>query len=265
MGIEDYWQTVYSNWYHNSPDCAGCKANDGNNYWTPYFARGSAEPDVLFLGIDPGGAYGPNEKEMPRFYKDEVRDTGGYEAPTPDEWQRETDPTAVPDGADGFAEKLLELDGSVEITFTNIKKCSEIRDPSEFETEENHSVEYDRGKYNSKAETNCSEAYLAKELDLLSPKIICTFGKAKDYLLPHYGISPKQISDHSELIENGLLKAYTEPQTILPVYHFSQRWANVTDGIPEKRLKEIKLTQGYQTDMKEPYQRLVAESIYAHL
>lgn len=264
MGIEELWRNIYSNWYHNSSKCANCKANDEKNFWQPYYGIGSADPDVLFIGIDPGGAYGPGEKEMPRFYKNEKRDTG-YEAPEPGDWSRKTDPLDVPGEAKGFVAKLLKLDDSLEITFTNVKKCSEIRSPNNFETEDTTSIEFDRREYNKSGEKTCSTAYLERELELLSPDVICTFGKAKNYILPHFGITSKSISSHTQMADSGLLSAYTEPQTILPVYHFSQRWTNITDAVPKEKLLKIRDKHGFKTDIKDPYQQLVAESLYAHL
>lgn len=271
MDIEQYWQKIYSNWYHNKSGCETCKANDEESIWSPIFGIGSDDPDVLFVGIDPGGRKGPRDHEQKRYMKNEFRhfdDLCGGEnldiskAPSPEEWARKKDPNDAPSTASEFVERLEEVDGSISITYTNVKKCPEINHPSG-----DHACTMDREPFNSQGKDRCSAQYLEQELSLLSPEVICTFGEARHYVLPNYGYDSKNtLKDRQELNSDGFLSAFGYKPTILPLYHFAQNnWSTVANGLPDGLLQEIARENGDSNDYKRPYQRLAAESIHYHL
>jgi uracil-DNA glycosylase len=259
MEIESYWKQIYSNWYSNQNECSSCEANDRTNFWKPFYGIGSNSPDVLLLGIDPGGRSSPVEGEkVIRYYKNEQRDYA-FEAPPPNKYSRKVDILEAPGAASDFVEEVQKIDPSIELAYTNVKKCSEIHNPDDDDM--SFSSDVDPSACNSAGTKQCSPAYLQQELDLLSPDLICPFGRAKNHVL-----SRAQNGKLKEITttEDGLLQPLQGDTPVLPLYHFALRnWAEVRSGVPSEVLDELGKEHDHSTKHKEQYIRLVAESVCA--
>lgn len=212
-------EDIWTNWWNGCGPCNECPNRDSNGYFNPkYFdsglISGDPDPEVVLIGNTPVDKH-------PNGGKREILD---FEEPYWDEressleWEIQSQKNVLSwlsEEYQGFPKFFAQLEkwpvwgGGV--YYTNAKKCSDIT--------------LDDSK-NKQAYGKCN-IYLEKQLELLDPQVIVTFGKnAFGYTMEVFDREPPEgpLRDaiNAKDDEGRIFASYGEQPAVIPAYHYSR-------------------------------------------